>query len=149
MSQLGAQVFSSKGWSFFGQDEFNYGRFTFNVGVRAEQWSHFATTGEKVFTFDWTWAPRLSAVYDLLGDGTQKVAGYYGRYYDPIRNDMTAFAGSLSGNVIEEQVFIDGQWLPYRVRAAPTQADAIFSPSTETPYTDEVQVQHRSASAGV
>ena len=28
-------------------------RFTFNAGVRAEQWSHYASEGTKIFTFDW------------------------------------------------------------------------------------------------
>ena len=35
---------------FFGQDEFTLNRWTFNLGLRAEQWSHYATTGESVFT---------------------------------------------------------------------------------------------------
>ena len=51
--------------------------------MRAEQWKHFATTGANIFTFDWEFAPRLSAAYDVLGDGRQKAFGYYGRYYDP------------------------------------------------------------------
>ena len=43
------------------QDQFTFNRLTFNVGLRAEQWKHFATTGENIFTFDWEFAPRLSA----------------------------------------------------------------------------------------
>ena len=103
------------------QDQFNYKRLSFNVGLRAEQWKHFASTGEDIFTFDWAVAPRLSAAYDLRGDGKQKVYGYYGRYYDPIRNNMTNFAGTLSGFVREEQVFILNDWvdLPDTRRARP------------------------------
>ena len=88
MSQLGAQETRSDGLSFFVQDQFTYSRFTFNVGLRAEQWKHFASTGENIFTFDWAVAPRLSAAFDVRGDGRQKIYGYYGRYYDPIRNNM-------------------------------------------------------------
>ena len=40
--------------------------------------------------FPWTWAPRLSAIYDLKGDGRQKISAFWGRYFDPIRNDMSS-----------------------------------------------------------
>ncbi len=120
------------------QDQFTYNRLTFNVGLRAEQWKHFASTGEDIFTFDWAVAPRLSAAYDLRGDGKQKVYGYYGRYYDPIRNNMTNFAGTLSGFVREEQVFINNDWVTYRTRGGLVQQDAFFAPSTKTPYTDDI-----------
>ena len=53
--------------------------------MRTERWKHFATTGDEIFTFDWAFAPRLSAVYDVPGDGRQKASAYWGRYYDPIR----------------------------------------------------------------
>jgi hypothetical protein len=82
-SATGPQETSSRGLSFFVQDSMTFDRFTFNVGVRAERWEHFATTGENIYTFPWEFAPRLSAVYDLLGDGRHRVSGYYGRYYDP------------------------------------------------------------------
>ena len=57
------------------------------------------TTGDNIYTFDWAWAPRLSAVYDVLGNGRHKASFYYGRYYDPVRNDMTNFAGTLTGSI--------------------------------------------------
>ncbi len=137
-SALGPQETSSKGLSFYIQDEFRLNRFTFNVGLRTEQWQHFATTGENIFTFDWEFAPRLSAVYDVLGDGRHRLSGYWGRYYDPIRNDMTNFAGTLTGSVLEEQVYALGQWVTYRTRGGATQQDAFFSPTTQTPYTDDL-----------
>ena len=138
MSQLGSQETRSDGLSFFVQDQFTYNRLTFNVGLRAEQWKHFASTGEEIFTFDWAVAPRLSAAYDVRGDGKQKIYGYYGRYYDPIRNNMTNFAGTLSGFVREEQVFINNDWVTYRTRGGLVQQDAFFAPTTKTPYTDDV-----------
>ena len=96
-TENGPQDLRSDGLSFFAQDQMSFGRFTFNAGVRGEQWKHFATTGANIFTFDWEFAPRLSAAYDLLGDGRQKAFAFYGRYYDPIRNNMTQFAGTLTG----------------------------------------------------
>jgi hypothetical protein len=141
-SELGPQLTKSKGLSFFAQDQFTFGRTTINAGLRAERWEHFATTGENIFTFDWEFAPRLSVAYDLLGDGRQKVYGFYGRYYDPIRNNMTNFAGTLTGSVLQEQIFVNApginQWVTYRTRGGAVQQDAFFSPTTQTPYTDDL-----------
>ena len=86
----------------------------------------------------------MSAVFDVTGDGKQKLAAYYGRYYDPIRMDMTNFTGSLSGYVREEQTYdnVLNQWVTYRTRGGPVQADGFFAPATKTPYTDEFQLQY-------
>ncbi len=139
----GEQETQSKGLSFFLQDTFQWGRLTLNGGVRAERYEHFATTGESTFTFDWTFAPRVSAVYDLLGNGRMKVSGYYGKYYDPIRNDLTNFVGTLTGAVQEEQVYALGQWVTYRVRGGPAVPDALFAPTTKTPFTDDLQFAYQ------
>jgi hypothetical protein len=77
-------------------------------------------------------------VFDVTGDGRQKVSAYYGKYFDPIRNNMTNFAGSHSGRTREEQVFANGQWVTYRVRGG-ASLDAIFAPETKTPWTEDLQ----------
>ena len=142
-TQEGPQDLHSDGASLFVQDQFSFNRFTANVGIRAEQWKHFATTGDNIFTFDWEIAPRLSLTYDLKGDGRQKLGAFWGRYYDPIRNNMTQFAGTLTGQVIEEQLFINNQWVNYRTRGGAIQQDAFFSPTTQTPYTDDTTIQYQ------
>ncbi len=139
-AELGPQETESRGLSFFAQDEWTFNRLTLNLGVRTEQWKHYATTGDEIFTFDWAFAPRVSAAYDLLGNGRHKLSAYWGRYYDPIRNDMTNFAGTLTGSILEEQVFALGEYVTYRTRGGATVQDAFFSPETKTPYTDELQV---------
>lgn len=140
----GIQDQQVRGNTLFAQDEFDINRLTLNVGVRAEHWEHFSTTGFSIFAFDWTIAPRISAAYDLTGNGTQKFSAYFGRYYDPIRMDMTNFAGTTSGSTREEQVFINNQWLTYRVRGFSAVPDGLFAPSTKTPYTDEFQAMYES-----
>ncbi len=139
----GPQDTSSDGLGFFIQDTFRLQRFTINAGVRAERWEHVATTGDGIFTFDWEFAPRLSLTYDVRGDGRQKIAGYYGRYYDPIRTNLTNFAGTLTGSVRDEQVFANNEWVTYRTRGGAQVQDALFAPTTETPYTDDVQVGYQ------
>lgn len=136
-ASAGLQETSSEGLSFYLQDQFRIQNWTFNVGVRAEEWTHNATTGEEIFTFDWEFAPRVSAAWDIRGDGRQKLSAFYGRYYDPIRNNLTNFAGTLSGTVLEEQVFANGEWVTYRTRGGPVVLDATFAPTTKTPFTDE------------
>ncbi|MDP1570450.1 MAG: carboxypeptidase regulatory-like domain-containing protein [Vicinamibacterales bacterium] len=139
-SATGPQETYSKGLSFFAQDIITLNRLTLNVGVRAERWEHFATTGENIYTFPWAFAPRLSAIYDVRGDGRHKASAYWGRYYDPIRNNMTNFAGTLTGSVLEEQVYAGGEWITYRTRGGATQQDAFFAPTTKTPYTDDLTI---------
>jgi hypothetical protein len=111
--------------------------------VRAEEWTHVATTGEEIFTFDYEYAPRLSGAFDLRGDGRSKLGAFYGRYYDPIRMNLTNFAGTLSGRVLHEQVFANGEWITYRERGGPVTLDAFFAPTTKTPYTDEFMLTYQ------
>lgn len=141
-SATGRQVQDVRGLSLYGQDEITLRQWTFNVGLRTEQWKHYSTTGDNIFKFDWTFAPRLSAVYNIGGDGRQKASVYWGRYYDPIRMDMTNFAGTTSGSTRQEQVFANGQWVTYRVRGFSPIPDGLFAPATKTPYTDELQLQY-------
>ncbi|MFN7915826.1 MAG: TonB-dependent receptor [Vicinamibacterales bacterium] len=136
----GKQDQKVRGNGFYIQDEFPLGRMTFNLGLRAESWNHFSTTGFSIFKFDTTWAPRLSAVYDIKGDGSQKASFYWGRYFDPIRMDMTNFAGTTNGSTREEQVYINDQWVTYRVRGFSAIPDGLFAPNTKTPKTDELQI---------
>ena len=77
----------------------------------------------------------------LLGNGRHKLSAFYGRYYDPVRNDMTNFAGTLTGSIIEEQVYVTAlnKYVTYRTRGGPSVQDAFFSPTTQTPYTDDLE----------
>ncbi|WKD51408.1 TonB-dependent receptor [Microbulbifer spongiae] len=124
----------TEGNAFYIQDKWSYGKWTVNAGVRAEQWEHFASDGASIFTFDWEFAPRLGVTYDINGDGDRKIWGFYGRYYDPIRTDMTSFAGTVTGLVRDEQVYIGDRWLTFRTRGP---GDANIASTTKTPYTDE------------
>jgi hypothetical protein len=139
-TQQAPSKLQSKSQIFYAQDSWTYEQITVVAGLRGEKWDHTADTGENVFTFDWDWAPRLSFVYDINGDGESKVWAFAGRYYDPVRTNMTSFAGTLAGTVREEQIFVEGRWLTFRTRGGAKAPDAIFAPTTKTPYTDEFMV---------
>ncbi|MGJ8688303.1 MAG: TonB-dependent receptor [Gammaproteobacteria bacterium] len=140
-TQKAPVTFTTEGDAYFLQDSWNINEnWTINAGVRAERWDHIATDGSRVFTFDWEVAPRLSLVYDIFGDGGSKVWAFAGRYYDPIRTDMTQFAGTLSGSVREEQVYVGNQWVTFRTRGGAQVQDGYFAPTTKTPFTDEKMI---------
>jgi hypothetical protein len=130
----------SKGKTFYIQDSWTLDQWTVNAGIRAEEWTHFDSRGDESAKFDWEFAPRLSVVYDLFGDGRSKVWAFGGRYYDPIRTNMSDFAGNLTGPELHEQIFIGDRWLTFRSRGGPKTPDALFAPATKTPYTDEFLV---------
>tara|TARA_B100000780_G_scaffold68240_1_gene45137 strand:+ start:1209 stop:4259 length:3051 start_codon:yes stop_codon:yes gene_type:complete len=130
--------FTTEGEAFFIQDTISMGQWTFDLGVRAESYAHFGSDGSQIADFDWEYAPRMAATFDVNGDGRSKAYVFSGRYYDPIRTDMTGFAGTLAGSVREEQVYLAGDWLTFRTRGGAQTQDALFAPNTKTPYTDEV-----------
>ncbi len=125
------------GKTFFVQDTWTKGPLTINAGLRGEEWTHLDSKGDQSAKFKWEFAPRLSTVYDLSGNGKSKVWGFVGRYYDPLRTNISDFAGNLTGPVLDEQVALGDKWLTFRTRGGPKTPDALFSPSTQTPYTDE------------
>lgn len=128
------------GKAFYLQDTWTLDRLTVNAGVRTEEWVHKDSKGDQSAKFKWKLAPRLSTVYDLRGDGRSKVWAFLGRYYDPVRTNMSDFAGNLTGPVLDEQVFLGDRWLTFRTRGGPKTPDALFAPSTKTPYTDELML---------
>ena len=142
--QEGPKDFRVRDLAFFVQDTFSVNNFVFNVGLRAENYDHFATDDTSISFFDTTWAPRLSAIYDIGGQGLQKVSVFWGQYYDPIRLNMTDFAGSLTGAITHEQVYTSDleEWTTYRVRGGAQVQDALFAPTTKTPVTTDLQVTY-------
>jgi hypothetical protein len=140
-------ILKTEGSAFFLQDSWNIDEhWTIDAGIRAEKWDHIATNGFKVYTFDYDIAPRLSVIYDIKGDGSSKVWGFYGQYYDPIRTNMTSFAGNLTGSVREEQVFIGDRWVTWRQRGGQKAGfDGFFADTTKAPVTDEFMLGYERA----
>lgn len=138
--QAAPYTVKATGKTFYLQDTWTLKQLTVSAGVRAEEWTHLDSKGDESAKFKWKLAPRLSTIYDLAGDGRSKVWGFVGRYYDPVRTNMSDFAGNLTGPVLDEQIYLGNKWLTFRTRGGPKTPDALISPSTKTPYTDEFMV---------
>ncbi|WP_299071813.1 carboxypeptidase regulatory-like domain-containing protein [uncultured Paraglaciecola sp.] len=147
MTQTSPVQMSVDGQVFFVQDQWsNDNGVSVNLGLRAEKYEHISSAGDNIHTFDWEIAPRLSAAWDINNDGASKVFAFFGRYYDPIRTDMTNFAGNLTGPVREEQVYAGDRWLTFRTRGGSKGGqDAYFVPNIKTPYTDEILLGYSQA----
>ena len=144
-TSVGPEDKSSESLHYYIQDSWQWNKWSVNAGLRAEDTTFITSTGDDVGTFDTEVAPRLSLAYDLKGDGRSSVGLFYGEYYDAFRDTAIDFAGSLSGRVIEEQVFVDalGEWVNFRTRGGPSVQDAFFAPRIETPVTEEIQLQYK------
>lgn len=69
--------------SVFAQDQWNVGRLTFNLGVRMDRIRGVtAQTHSPIYTPNNSWGPRLGAAYDVTGNGTTVLKGFWGRYFE-------------------------------------------------------------------
>ena len=141
----GTSAKSSESDQFYVQDSWQYRRWSVNAGIRAEDTTFITDTGEDVGTWDTEVAPRVSVSYDLTGEGRRSIGIFYGEYYDAFRDSAIDFAGSLSGNEFEEQLYVDalGDWVNFRFRGGTTVQDAFFANRIETPVTEEIQLQYK------
>lgn len=144
-TQAGISSKSSESTHFFIQDAWQWKKWSINAGVRAEDTTFIDDAGNDVGTWDTEVAPRISIAYDVNGDGRSSVGLFYGEYYDAFRDNAIDFAGSLTGRVIEEQVWVEalGEWVNFRFRGGTTVQDAFFAPRIETPVTEEIQLQYK------
>ena len=71
--------------AFYVQDSWELtDRLTLNLGVRAESFQNANISGDVFVDIQNQIAPRLGATYDVFGDRTAKLFGFYGRYYLPV-----------------------------------------------------------------
>ena len=144
-TQSGPSSKGSESIHFYLQDSWQWNKWSVNAGLRGEDTTFIADNGDDVGTWDTEIAPRVSISYDLKGDGRSSVGLFYGEYYDAFRDTAIDFAGSLTGRVIEEQVYVDAldDWVRFRFRGGTAVQDAFFAPSIATPVTEEIQLQYK------
>lgn len=136
--------------AMYAQDSFQAGRHvTINWGVR---WDYYGVIGEsqgrfsafdtaaqqvvkvsQLYDKDWTnFSPRVSAAWDMTGEGRRVLRAGYGLYYDSFSQDF--FVGQLPWNTFNPgPAYNDIQFsfepVPTIVSGAPVFADSSFSSS--------------------
>lgn len=92
-------------YNFFVQDSWRVNdRLTVNPGLRYEQ-QKLAGTLVDNFELKNNWAPRIGAVYDVLGNGRSKLYGNFGIFYARIPNDLAARALSADDGISRADYF--------------------------------------------
>ena len=71
--------------AFYIQDSWQLtDQLTLNLGVRNEGFENENLAGVAFVDLQNQWAPRLGFTYDVTGDRTSKLFGFYGRYFLPV-----------------------------------------------------------------
>jgi hypothetical protein len=65
---------------------------TLSVGIRWDQEDIKDYTGTTVFTLKNEWQPRVGLAWDVVGDGSSKLAASYGRFYFAMPTDLNVRA---------------------------------------------------------
>jgi hypothetical protein len=90
----GPSVSTGKIWGGYALDKFDVGRFAFNVGLRVENQTSKSDLNNTVIDTT-NWSPRVTATYDVNGNGKTLVSAAYGRYYQFLVQNIadSIFAG--------------------------------------------------------
>src|SRR5215471_5080828 len=94
----GPSVSTGKIWGGYALDKFSVGRFAFNLGIRVENQTSKSDLGNTVIDST-NWSPRLTATYDIAGNGKTLVSAAYGRYYQFL---VQTIADSIFSGVPQE-----------------------------------------------
>ncbi len=87
-----------KNEAFYIEDDWSLmnDRLTLQLGLRNDRFSNQGVDGRSYYESGNLWAPRLGASFDLFGDRSTKVYGYFGKYYLPMAGDLNlAVAGGV------------------------------------------------------
>lgn len=89
--------------AFYIQDAWDVSdRLSLQLGLRAEKFSNMNAAGDVFVETDYDLSPRLGFTYDLFGDRSTSLKGFFGRYYIPIAANTNI---RMAGNELFTQDF--------------------------------------------
>ncbi|WP_420479404.1 TonB-dependent receptor [Brevundimonas sp. FT23028] len=95
--------YSTEQTAFYIQDAWDVtDRLSLQLGLRAEKFSNMNAAGEVFVETDFDLSPRLGFNYDLFGDRSTSLKGFFGRYYIPIAANTNI---RMAGNELFTQDF--------------------------------------------
>ncbi len=114
--------FETSSNAYYLQDVWTYSdKWTFEAGLRNENFENLNGNGGIFVEVEDQWAPRLAAVFDPNGDGQSKFFANYGLYYLPIAaNTNIRMAGNetyIHDWFAWDGTSVDGQFVPQNVGA--------------------------------
>ena len=98
--------FELKNTAFYIQDNWDVtDRLQLTLGVRNDRFQNYNAAGNIFTDLKDQWAPRVGASYDLTGDRTLRLSGFYGRYYLPV-------AANTNIRLAGDEIFTE-DWFTY------------------------------------
>ncbi|TGX52266.1 TonB-dependent receptor [Sphingomonas gei] len=88
-----------KNEAFYAEDDWSLfsDRLTLQLGLRNDRFSNQGVDGKSYYESGNLWAPRLGASFDVFGDRSTKVYGYFGKYFLPMAGDLNL---NVAGGVV-------------------------------------------------
>ncbi len=127
----------------YAQDKFEAGKHLFfNVGLRYEHQDSSDDTSRTAVS-DGTVSPRISASYDVFGNGKSLVVGTYGRFYQFVAQ---SFADAFGQNVQRgtyDSFNWDGTKYVFASHVSIAGSSVIVNPDIKPTYTDEGTIGFR------
>jgi hypothetical protein len=143
-------VSTGKIWGIYGLDRFDLtDRLSFNLGMRADIQKADSDLGNTVVNTT-NVAPRLSASYDIFGDGKTIASAGYGRYYEFLAQTIvdSIYSGVPQETNADVFAWTGTEWaFDYPIRVGGN--DQPINPNLKPSHVDEINfgVQHQIGNA--
>ncbi|MEO5895691.1 MAG: TonB-dependent receptor, partial [Vicinamibacterales bacterium] len=99
----------NKRTSVYAQDQWSAGRATLNIGLRLDHIrGNSPVLDRDVYKPKAAWGPRVGIAYDLTGNGTTALKGFWGRYYEGAASAFYTSATPGIQDYVETPIFEDG-----------------------------------------
>ncbi len=121
-------------------------RLTINPGIRFDRWWTKTGTpdapgllGNESFRKYTDIAPRLGFAYDLLGDGSTVLRGFYGRYFEGVTAGVDRALVTITPPTVQYR-WNGTDWYVYQTSGGTTPGAVEWDPDTKNSYTEGIMV---------